>query len=118
MERIEKAIDKLLVFVKGIPLDSVTVEYYQRRCRDIQIYCENGGIDEFDGKAADLFINEQKARHDAGEFAANLFRQLRKTASLLAIIVQGEQLVWERKIYGKNICENYERVFYPHIRTP
>jgi len=110
MERLEEAIKKVLTFLREIPLSTITVEYYQRRCLDVRAFCESEGIEVFDGKAAQLFTSVQKARHDAGEFAINLFRQLRKTASLLTTCVQGEELVWGRSNYGKKMSESFEGV--------
>lgn len=108
---IEVATEAVLDFLKGIPMSSSTVKYYRSCYRTINMYCQSNSIGRFFHDDAEDFRKFQMNRHENGEIGRVYALTLRKAAFMLADVMGGKELVWERKNYHqKHFCAEYERV--------
>jgi integrase len=110
---IEIAAEKVLDFLKGIPMSAGTVKYYRSCYRTIIGYCRSNDITGFSAGDAEGFRKFQMVRHEKGEIGLIYALTLRKAAVMLSDFMSGRKLVWERRNYNqKSFCAEYERVLF------
>jgi integrase len=119
---IEIAAEKVLDFLKRIPMSAGTVKYYRSCYRTIAGYCRRNDITCFSAGDAENFRKFQMNRHEKGEIGRIYVLTLRKAAVMLSDFMNGRELVWERRNYNqKSFCAKYERIlleFEDHITPP
>jgi len=106
---IENATEKVLDFLREIPMSVSTVRYYGSCYRTIGRYCKRYGIRGFSEQDAIDFSKYQIKRHEEGEIGLVYALTLRKAAAMLADSMNGKELVWKRRNYRqRQLCECYE----------
>ena len=98
---IEIESEKVLEFLRGIPMSASTVRYYSSCYRTIAVYCKHYGISVFTEQDSRDFSEFQMKRHKDGKIGLVYALTLRKAAAMLADSIAGKELVWERRNYSQ-----------------
>jgi integrase len=110
---IEIAAEKVLDFLKKIPMSAGTVNYYRSCYRTINRFCKSNEIRKFSHNETEVFSKFQMNRHEKGEINLVYASILRKAAAMPADCMDGKEPVWERRNYSKKcFCAKYERVLF------
>lgn len=106
---INEAIEKVLSFLKDVPMAPATVHCYSCCCIHVRYYCQANGLQAFMYDDANKFSDEQMARHEKGEFSKVYALAMRKAAYYIADCFELGSLAWKRNSYKRlRLCVDFQ----------
>jgi integrase len=103
------AVDRILDYLRKIPLSQSTIQYYICCYTAITTYCQINLITVFSSQDANKFFEYQQSRCQNGEITRIYCLIMRKAAFVLAEYLETGTIEWKRRNYCKNyLCLNYE----------
>jgi site-specific recombinase XerD len=117
MQAIMDAVDRVLGFIRDIPLGGNTIKRYDVHYRhSILPYCETNGIELFSDDAMHGYLKNEMSRVEDGKLNCVVFRLQRKAASLLADCMQGRTLAFARSNYAEQkLCGHFGVILDDYI---
>lgn len=104
------AVDRILDYLRKIPLSQSTIRYYRCCYNVITTYCQSNGIAVFSSQDAKMFFDYQQSRCQNREITKIYCLIMRKAAIILAEYLESGTIEWKRRNYHKNhLCSSYEK---------
>jgi len=107
---ITTAVDKILNYLREIPLSNSTIRYYGCCYNVITAYCQINEITVFSSQDAKKFFDYQQSRWKSAEITQVYCLIMRKAATVLAEYLESGNIEWKRRNYHQNyLCKSYEK---------
>jgi site-specific recombinase XerD len=112
------AVNRILDYLRKIPLSRSTVRYYGCCYNAITAYCQSNEITAFSSQDAKKFFDYQQSRYQNGEIAQIYCLIMRKAAIVLAEYLESRTIQWKRRNYHQHyLCTSYEKALKDFVSS-